>query len=112
MKKIILFSLAFGLITNSAFATYYKTSTSDCSDAAMLARLDSATAEHRAVITDVTCEYTVPEVTHVITPAPIVVKKPVVHRYVVKPRPVVVEYVPVTVISGEEEVCSCISCGC
>ena len=112
MKKIILFSVLFGLLTNSAFATYYKTTTSNCSDAAMLAKLDRATAEHRAVITEVSCDYTVPTVTHVITPAPVVVKKPVIHHYVVKPRPVVVEYVPVTVVSVEEDSCACVTCGC
>ena len=72
MKKIVLFSVLFGLFTSSAFATYYQTTTSNCSDAAMMARLDSATAEHRAVITDVTCEYSVP----VVKPAPVVMPKP------------------------------------
>ena len=112
MKKIILLSVLFGLITNSAFATYYKTTTSNCSNAAMLSRLDKAAAQHRAVITEISCNYTVPKVTHVVTPAPVVVKKPVIHQYVVKPRPVVVEYVPVTVVSVEEETCACFDCGC
>lgn len=112
MKKIILVSLLFGLITSSAFATYYKTTTSNCDTNAMLAKLDRATAQHRAVITEVSCNYTVPKVTHVITPAPVVVKKPVIHHYVVKPRPVIVEYVPVTVVSVEEDSCACVTCGC
>ena len=112
MKKIILFSCLFGLILSSANATYYSTTTNNCNDAAMRARMDSAVAQYRAVITEVSCNYTVPEITHVITPAPVVVKKPIIHHYVVKPRPVIVEYVPVTVVSVEEDVCSCMTCGC
>lgn len=112
MRKIVLLSVLFGLITNSVFATYYRTTTSNCSDAAMRAKLNRATADHRAVITEVSCDYTVPQVTHVITPAPVVVRKPIVHHYVVKPRPVIVEYVPVTVVSVEEESCACMTCDC
>jgi len=113
MKKIVLLSVLFGLITNSAFATYYRTTTSNCGDAAMMAKLNRATADHRAVITEVTCDYTVPQVTHVITPAPVVVKKPIIHHYVVKPRPVIVEYVPITVVSvSNTESCDCFDCGC
>ena len=112
MKKIILFSCLFGLILSSANATYYSTTTNNCNDAAMRAHMDSAVAQHRAVITEVSCNYTVPEITHVITPAPFVVKKPIIHHYVVKPRPVIVEYVPITVVNVEQDVCTCDACGC
>ena len=55
MKKIILLSVLFGLITNTAFASYYKTSTHNCEKAAMLDTLDVATAQYRAIITEVEC---------------------------------------------------------
>ena len=127
MKKIILFSLVFGLIATTANATYYKTSTNNCSDANMLARLDAATAAHRAVITDVTCDYVVP-----VRPAP-VMPRPV---FKPAPRPVmpmptvsesyfyesieieqVYEYKPVVVVPTvtvvtEEDTCDCVTCGC
>ena len=60
MKKIILFSCLFSLITISANATYYQTTTEYCGDANMLAELDRATALHRAVITEIDCDYVKP----------------------------------------------------
>lgn len=56
MKKIILVSVLFGLVLNPAFATRYKTSSFNCDRDAMLAQLDGATAEHRAVITEISCD--------------------------------------------------------
>jgi len=55
MKKIILLSVLFGLLTNSALATYYKTYTYNCNENAMAAKLDRATVDHRAVVTEVVC---------------------------------------------------------
>ena len=55
MKKIVLLSVLFGLFTNSASATYYKTYSANCDTRAMMAKLDRATADHRAVITEVQC---------------------------------------------------------
>ncbi|MBR6838201.1 MAG: hypothetical protein IKM94_01380 [Alphaproteobacteria bacterium] len=118
MKKIIL-ALAFGLITNSAYSTYYQTTTNDCSDANMMARLDGAVATHRAVITEITCDYTKP----VAKPKPVAKAKPVVkhapkkivrheHR-APKPQPIVVKYEPVTVVQiTTTETCTCFDCGC
>lgn len=117
MKKIIL-ALAFGLITNSAYSTYYQTTTNDCSDANMMARLDGAVATHRAVITEITCDYTKP----VAKPKPVAKAKPVVkhapkkivrheHR-APKPQPIVVKYEPVTVVQITTETCTCFDCGC
>ena len=115
MKKIILLSLVFGLITSSAFATYYQTTTSDCSDAAMMAELDRATALHRAVVTDVTCTYSMPKpAAKVAKPAYKPAYKPTTYFYYEEYETVVVEPAPtVEVISVvEEESCSCVKCGC
>lgn len=106
MKKIVLLSLVFGLLTTSASATYYQTTTNNCSDAAMMAELDRATATHRAVVTDVTCEYTVPKTfakaKSVYVPRP----RPVA-------RPVIVRRPTVMVVSVEQETCTCDDyCGC
>ncbi len=128
MKKIILFSIVFGLISNSAFATYYKTSTNACGTANMLAELDRATALHRAVVTEIDCEYTVPT-----RPAPSFVAKPkpmprpmpkptpkhvapqivyetVVTETVCEPEPVII--VPTITVITEQEYCDCMTCGC
>ncbi len=112
MKKIILVSLLFGLVTSSAFATYYKTSTSNCSDAAMLAKLDRATAQHRAVITEVTCNYTVPSKPAPVAPKRTIASKKFVHHEYRTPAPVVVYKPTVTVVAIEEETCTCFDCGC
>jgi hypothetical protein len=128
MKKIILFSCLFSLISNSAFATYYKTSTNNCGTANMLAELDRATALHRAVVTEIDCEYTVPT-----RPAPSFVAKPkpmprpmpkpapkrvapqIVYKSVA-PQPVCeyepVVVVPIITIVSEQEYCDCVTCGC
>jgi len=109
MKKIIL-ALAFGLITNSAYSTYYQTTTNDCSDANMMARLDGAVATHRAVITEITCDYTKP----VAKPKPVAKakhapKKIVRHEHrAPKPQQIVVKYEPVTVVQiTTTETCTC-----
>ncbi len=123
MKRIILFSCLFGLITNAAFATYYSTTTNNCSDANMLNQLDSAVAQHRAVITEITCDYTVPaKPAPTAKPAPrkrMAAKKYVHHEYrAPKPEPkqvpVIVEYEPaITVVQiTTTESCSCFDCGC
>lgn len=107
MKKIILFSVLFGLITSSAFATYYKTTTSNCDTNAMLAKLDKATAQHRAVITEVTCDR------QIARPAPKRFHAPKKYTHHVKPmpRPVFIPRPTVTVVSiTEQENYSC--CGC
>ena len=114
MKKIILVSLVFGLITNAAFATYYKTTTSNCSDAAMLAELDKATALHRAVVTDVTCEYTAPRVVQKAAPAPAPVQTFRPTRFVKYP---VADAQPVRtpkafLVTVTKETCTCDDCGC
>lgn len=107
MKKIIL-ALVIGLITNSAYSTYYQTTTNDCSDANMMARLDGAVAQHRAVITEITCDYTKP----VAKPKPVAKAKPVV-KHAPKPQPIIVEYEPVTVVQiTTTETCTCFDCGC
>ena len=125
MKKIILFSVVFGLITNAANATYYKTSTNTCDTANMLAELDRATALHRAVVTEIDCEYTVPtrpapsfvpEPKPMPKPAPkrVVAAKKFTNYQVREYKPVVVTYVPtVTVVTvTEQEICTCCDCGC
>jgi len=117
MKKIILLSLVFGLISSSAYATYYKTNTSNCSEAAMLAELDRATALHRAVITDVKCGYNLakrPEKPRM-APKPFpkhkVAAKKFVPRDVHPVTPVIVQVPTVTVVTvTETESCTC--CGC
>ena len=140
MKKIILISVLFGLITNTASATYYKTSTINCDDIAMLEDLDHAVAVHRAVITELNCEHRVARVApkpqpkpvykpkKVVKPIvkpvkpivkPVVVEQPVIVKPVIvkpAPRPVihrVIRYVPtVTVISVSENSYDCCDCDC
>lgn len=120
MKKIILFSCLFGLITNAAFATYYKTTTEFCGDANMRSELDSAVATHRAVITEITCDYVKPTASAKrATPKPmprkVAAKKYVHQQYrAPKPQPIVVEYEPeITVVQiTTTETCTCFDCGC
>ena len=120
MKKIILFSCLFGLITNAAFASYYKTTTTFCGDENMMSELDSAVATHRAVITEITCDYvkpTAPAKRIAPQPAPrkVASKKYIHHEYrAPKPQPVVVEYEPaITVVQITTTTeCTCITCGC
>ena len=112
MKKIILFSCLFSLITSSAFATYYKTNTYNCGDANMLAELDRATALHRAVITEVECDIPVAK------PKPVVknvksIARPYIPKKFVKPvyqpRPTY-NYVSNIVISYDcnNDCCDCV----
>ena len=54
MKKFVL--LVAILISNVAFADYYKTTVNSCDGEKMRAALDRATAEHRAVITIIECD--------------------------------------------------------
>lgn len=56
MKKFVLVCVA--LISNVAFADYYKTTVSNCDDAYMRAALDKAVVENRSVITVVECDIT------------------------------------------------------
>ncbi len=129
MKKIVLVSVILGLLTYSANATYYKTSTNNCSDANMMATLDNAVAVHRAVITEVTCDYTVPEKpapvvkkpAPVAKPAPVVKHKPrkmaakhyVHHKYSAPAQAPVVTYEPtIVIVSQTTETCTCFDCGC
>lgn len=56
MKKIVLISVLCGLFACPAFATHYKTKSYNCNQNAMMHQLDNATAEHRAVITEVECD--------------------------------------------------------
>lgn len=116
MKKIILFSCLFGLITSAANATYYKTTTNNCGDANMMATLDNAVAAHRAVITEVTCDYTIPE-----RPAPVAKHKPrkmAAKKYVYRkhcapaPAPVATYEPTIVVIGVTTETCTCFDCGC
>ena len=116
MKKIVIFSILLGLITTAANATYYKTTTNNCSDANMMATLDNATAAHRAVITEVTCDYTIPE-----RPAPVAKHKPrkmaakhyVHHTYRAPAPQPVVKYEPtIVIVSQTTETCTCFDCGC
>ncbi len=55
MKKIIFALIA--MVTVPAMADYYKVNTNNCNPAAMRATLERAAREHRAVITEVNCEY-------------------------------------------------------
>lgn len=116
MKKVILISVLLGLVTNSAFATYYKTTTSNCNPDAMLATVNSATAEHRAVITEVTCEHAIPRPVKqkFVRPAPkhFVANKKFVRHAQRKYVPVIT-YVPaIRIITVTEKTCSCCDCGC
>lgn len=71
MKKAILFSVLGVFAAFGANATYYKTQTGDCNPAAMRMVLDDAVREHRAVITEVTCETVRPAPVTVYAPAPV-----------------------------------------
>lgn len=56
MKKIVLISVLCALCAGSAFATQYKTASYNCNPNAMMRQLNDATAEHRAVITEIQCD--------------------------------------------------------
>jgi hypothetical protein len=55
MKKLVFALIA--MATVPAMADYYRTRTNNCDPAAMHAVLERAAREHRAVITEVNCEY-------------------------------------------------------
>ena len=74
MKKIIFALMA--MITVPAMADYYKVNTNNCNPAAMRATLERAAREHRAVITEVNCEYARVEPVMVAQPAPMPVYAP------------------------------------
>jgi len=56
MKKIIFALIT--MMTIPAAGDYYTVNTTNCDPAAMRATLERAAREHRAVITEVNCEYT------------------------------------------------------
>ena len=68
MKKIIFALIA--MATVPAMADYYKVRTNNCNPAAMRATLERAAREHRAVITEVNCEYARVEPVRVTRPVP------------------------------------------
>lgn len=111
MKKIVLLSLVFGLLSGSAYATYYETFSPNCADAAMLADLDRATATHRAVITKTSCEYAAPRPAPRVMPTRYVAAKRYVNRVQRVYQPVVV-YRPVMTVVSVAETCTCCNCGC
>ena len=55
MKKLVFALIA--MATVPAMADYYRVRTNNCDPAAMRATLERAAREHRAVITEVNCEY-------------------------------------------------------
>lgn len=55
MKKLVFALVA--MATVPAMADYYRVRTNNCDPAAMRATLERAAHEHRAVITEVNCEY-------------------------------------------------------
>ncbi len=55
MKKLVFALVA--MATVPAIADYYRVRTNNCDPAAMRATLERAAREHRAVITEVNCEY-------------------------------------------------------
>ena len=69
MKKLIFALVA--MATVPATADYYRTRTNNCDPVAMRATLERAAREHRAVITEVNCEYTRVEPVMVAQPAPV-----------------------------------------
>ena len=73
MKKSIIFSAVLALCAGATYADYYRTRTNNCDPAAMHAVLERAAREHRAVITEVNCEYVHVEPVVVAQPAPIYV---------------------------------------
>ena len=68
MKK--LFFALIAMATVPAMADYYRVRTNNCDPAAMHATLERAAREHRAVITEVNCEYARVEPVVVAQPAP------------------------------------------
>lgn len=69
MKKLVFALIA--MATVPAMADYYRTRTNNCDPAAMRAVLERAAREHRAVITEVNCEYARVEPVVVARPAPV-----------------------------------------
>jgi len=67
MKKIIFALVAMASLPVAA--DYYKVNTNNCDPAAMRATLERAAREHRAVITEVNCEYVRSEPVMVAQPA-------------------------------------------
>lgn len=57
MKKSILLSVVCAIIATAANADYRRVQTNNCNPAAMRALLDREARTHRAVITEVNCEY-------------------------------------------------------
>lgn len=88
MKKILLLGLLGVSLASPAVADYYKFQTNNCNPAAMHAELERAVREHRAVITEVTCDAIVNEPVVVAAPRPVYVEPaPVVYEYA--------DYIPV-----------------
>ena len=69
MKKLVFALVA--MATVPAMADYYRVRTNNCDPAAMRATLERAAREHRAVITEVNCEYARVEPVVVAQPTPV-----------------------------------------
>lgn len=69
MKKLVFALVA--MATVPAMADYYRVRTNNCDPAAMHATLERAAREHRAVITEVNCEYARVDPVMVAQPAPV-----------------------------------------
>ena len=69
MKKLVFALIA--MATVPSMADYYRVRTNNCDPAAMHAVLERAAREHRAVITEVNCEYARVEPVVVAQPAPV-----------------------------------------
>lgn len=69
MKKLVFALIAMASVP--AVADYYRVRTNNCDPAAMRATLERVAREHRAVITEVNCEYARVEPVVVAAPAPV-----------------------------------------
>ncbi len=56
MKKIVLVSVLCGLVATPGFATRFQDTSDNCNLDAMMNQLNNATAENRAVITEIKCD--------------------------------------------------------
>lgn len=100
MKQILMLGLLSATFVSPAVADYYKFQTNNCDLASMHAELERAVREHRAVITEVTCDTVVNTPAIVAAPAPVYVEPaPAVYEYAGNipvvdcvPRPLKCEY--------------------
>lgn len=95
MKNFLMLGLLSAAFVSPAVADYYKFQTNNCDPAAMHAELERAVREHRAVITEVTCDAVVNE------PVVVETRQPVY----VAPAPV---YVGPSVDAGNIPVVDCV----